>query len=91
MQKEYKNMVASTANNGASYIEAEVGALEVGDVVTRIIKPRSRGGFRASRSAPMTSVETYVVTGFGSEFYSEVLGLDAVRAYCTKTVENIKD
>ena len=87
---EYKNMIAGTAKNGADYIEAEVGALEIGDTVTRTIAPSARASQRRARSAPKTIIETYVVTGFGGEFYSSILDCDVTRAYCEKTVKYVE-
>lgn len=82
---EYKNMTDGVAKNGAVYLECLVGALNVGDVVIKECKPSVRPG-RAVRGTPKTTIETYIVTGFGGEFYSSILEGDAVRAYCEKTV-----
>ncbi|ELY5178944.1 hypothetical protein SNE85_000808 [Vibrio cholerae] len=77
---EYKNMASGTAKNGADYLEVAVGALNVGDVVIKVIPPRAPRGFRAPRGKPVTTIETYTVTSFGGEFYSQILNCDAVRA-----------
>jgi hypothetical protein len=84
---EYKNMVASTASNGANYLESPVGVLNVGDVVTRTIVPTARELQRSRRGTPKITIETFVVTGLGGEFYSKILECEAVRAYCEKTTE----
>lgn len=86
---EYKNMVAGIAKNGAAYLESAIGTLNVGDTVVRRIEPSTRELQRRSRSTPKTMIETYVVTGFGGEFHSEILGCDVARAYCEKTVEYV--
>ncbi len=84
----YENMVDGKAKNGSFYLECATGALSVGDVVVKTVRPPAREIAR-SRSTPKTTVLTFVVTGLGGEFYSSVLNCDAVRAYCTRTVEYI--
>lgn len=86
---EYKNMVCGQAKNGADYLEAPIGALEIGDAVVRTIEPTIRPSYRSRRGTPERIIETYVVTGFGGEFYSSILNCDVTRAYCEKTVECI--
>jgi hypothetical protein len=83
---EYKNMVDGIAKNGAAYIEAPVGALNIGDVVTKTVLPSPRA-LQRSRGTPKITIETYKITGFGGEFYSAILGCDVARAYCEKNIE----
>lgn len=89
---EYIKMTDGIAKSGANYLEVAVGTLNIGDVVVKVVPPRAPRGFMPSRGKPVTTIETYTVTGFGSEFYSQILGCDAVRAYCDKTVtfEDVK-
>ena len=84
---EYKNMTSGTAKNGVEYLEVAVGTLSVGDVVVKVVPPRAPRGLRAQRGKPVTTIETYTVTGFGGEFYSNLLECDAERAYCDKKIE----
>jgi hypothetical protein len=90
---EYKGkMTDGIAKNGSCFIECVTGSLNVGDVVVKKhTQDASRGGFRRPRGPIKTTVETFVVTGFGGEFYSDILKCDAVRAYCEKTVEFLDD
>lgn len=82
---EYSKMTDGTAKSGSEFLEAAVGALDVGDVVIKKSYPSARA-MQRSRGIPKVTVEKFVVTGIGGEFYSQILNCDAVRAYCDKTI-----